>query len=152
MTNRKLPILVAAMVVLYGCATLQTVPEPVAVAQTRGAALRLAEGVQTAVAIVDEVGRFVDTLPISDADKNAYDEAILAATGTSAAPGPLYQALDTLRDLTLEPSLHQTAGQVIAAVEPLLVKLEASDHAALAGFGVVLRAALQYAYSLTGGA
>jgi len=145
-----IPIVLVALALpgAYGCAAraaIETSPGVSEQQQVRDAAARAADGLRTGLAITRAAGRFIDTLPLSDAEKNAFDSAIVAATGTTAAPGPLVAALDALANVTSEASLRATVTTVFTLVDPLIVQLETHTNVGVAGFGISLRAATTFA-------
>lgn len=155
MRTRFWSVLLAALLVggpilaLNGCASgsaiVSQTPTPEQQMAVRVAADKVVLGFKTAGAIITATGRFVDTLPIANADKNEIDGLIVAAIGTTAKPGPVIAALDALASVTTEASLKATVATTLTVIDPLLKKLETHPNLGVAGFGVSLRAATEFA-------
>jgi len=162
--KRQLWIVVFTVAMLSGCATFKSNPTDADQAAVNQAVQNASDGIVTGLGIADEAGKFLNTLPLPVATKNAYDCAIVKVTGTSAprpelltvcgpdtpqGPGPLNAALETLKRVTSKASLNTTLTEVKARIEPLVVKLEQSTEPALRAFGLSLRVA--FAFVLNGG-
>ena len=158
MKTLKLASLILALAIACGCggkvppALVSTNPAEADVIAVKQKAERLFDGVQVAFAIVREVGVYVDTLPIPADAKNKLDQAIVAVTGTTFAPGPLLKALDRLHTLTNEPSLRATVTEVFALIDPLLAQWAATGDPGLNRFIAITRSALTFARSFLGSA
>ena len=143
--TRLAAVTTAALLLTWSCATLQPTPDPNSQAAIREAAAGIVQNVRIAIAITRSVGTFVDTLPIADATKDEFDDLILSATGTTAAPGPLYAVIDALQGVTGAASLRTTAAVATETLAPLIAKLKADDNQALRIFGTLLEEAVSYA-------
>lgn len=140
--------------IFTGCAAKAAVSStPTASDQqaVRNAAARAADGIKTGLEIARAAGRFIDTLSIPAADKNAFDSAIVAVTGTTARPGPLVAALDAMASATSEASLKASVNTSLTVIDPLVAKLEASSNLGIAGFGASMRAATLFARNYVSG-
>ena len=141
--------------IISGCAARSAiVVTPTAADQqsVRNAAARVTDGIKTSLEIARAAGRFINTLPLSTADKNAFDGAIVAVTGTTANPGPLVPALDAMASAASEASLKATVTTALTVIDPLVAKLETNPNLGIAGFGASMRAATLFARNyVTGG-
>jgi hypothetical protein len=155
-------LILALALLVSGCAggqaLITTDPTPEQVQAVRQTAIRTTVAVETALGILDETGRLLDSLPIPDSAKDRYDCAILAVTGTAqpasltvtrvcgAVPlstvAPLPMALESLRGVTACPSLRTTLSSLYGWTAPLITQLEAAENAALRMAGASLRVTL----------
>jgi hypothetical protein len=154
--------ILALALLVSGCAggraIVATDPTPEQVQAVRQTAIRTTVAVETALGILDETGRLLDSLPIPDSAKDRYDCAILAVTGTAqpasptvtrvcgavplSAVAPLPMALESLRDVSTCPSLRTTLSSLYGWTAPLIAQLQAADNAAIQMAGASLRVAL----------
>lgn len=173
----RMPVVLLALALtgglLSGCgghvppALVSPQPAPADVQAVRLQAVRIAEGAQTALTIVDQAARIADSAPMPPSLKDAIDCSIIKVTGLSqppsatvvrvcgtvpVGPGILHKALGVLADVTSLPSLRVTVVEILGALDPLLGQFEASGVPALQGFAAVMRVALGYSRQFLGGA
>jgi hypothetical protein len=158
--RRTLIILVALASV--SCAALTSIlPSPPDTAKIRSVAARIADGITVAEVALDQVGAFVDTLPLGVAQKDALDCGILKVNGHDApsvtvlkvcgavpptAESPIGKALQALRTVTTQPGLCGVVRAVLVSLEPLLGRLEAAGASI-----VVVRTALGFTMRFAAG-
>lgn len=171
MRHTQSAVLGLALVALSSCAAGQTftAPNPTA-EQVQSVRVRVAQVIAStdaALTIVDETGRLLDQLPLTNETKNAYDCALLKTFGTTvpATPGviavcgavplhtasPFGVAVTQLGAVTTCPGLRASAVTVMDLVTPLLSKLEASGNASLSFAAATLRATFALLRGLSGG-
>ena len=161
--------LILALVLTSACASALTAIRPGASeqAQVRQVAARVADAVRTSFVVLDHASALVNALPLSTAQKDALDCAILKATGLDApsdtvrkvcgplpttATAPLRVALRELQAVTREASLRQTLTRIVMALESLVTKWEGVQQPALVSTAAILRASFAVAMAyLTGG-
>ena len=130
------------------CALVQSHPSATDVAKVQTTANRIADDVKIAVGIIGAAGTFIDTTPLPTSVKDDVDKAIVQAFGTSSAPGPVYKALDRMKNVTDQPQLKATLTEILSLIDPLLEKLKATGNPGLIGFAISAKAALDFARSL----
>lgn len=123
-------------------ALLAPVPGHPDAGQVRQMAARIADGVMVAEVALDAAGQMVDALPLSPAQKDALDCAILKVNGHDAPSptvlqvcgpippvhdAPISRALVALRQATTMPGLCGTVQSLLTVLEPLIGRLEAAE-------------------------
>lgn len=171
-------IFAAAVATLAGCGAhvpvAVTTPAPTPAQQLEARRLGDAVVVTATAALqsLDALGPVIEAAPLSTAQKDAYDCALLRVIGTprGGAPpfggrvqqicgtlpttetAPLRQALDAVHQVTSCASLRTSVTALLAAVTPLFDRLSASGNQVLVFAGASLRASLAFAQSvITGG-
>lgn len=157
-------LLTLTLATSVGCsALLSPFPSPGQQAEVRRTAARIADAVTTAELVIDQAGALVNGLPLSVAQKDAVDCAILKVNGHDApsptilkvcgpvpphAESPMGKALTGLRAVSSRPGLCATVQALENAVTPLLTRFELSG---LTSSVAMLRTALGFTMTVLGG-
>ena len=155
-------LLAFALAASVGCAgMLSLLPSPGQADDIRQTAARVADGIMVAEVALDQAGAVVDALPLSTANKDALDCAILKVNGHDAPSpttlkvcgpipafkeSPVGKALTALRTVSTRPGLCATVTAITSTLDAILAKLEA------AGASVqTARVALGFTFQIAGG-
>jgi hypothetical protein len=144
------PLLLVASLGVSACATVQRTPDVDRIQQTRARALEMAQAVESAGALVVQVGRAATAAEaagvITRTDRDAVLTAIIALEPKALA------VITTAKTVTSEPALRATLGELMRVFDPFVTSLQRSASAELSKLGEALRLAYRVVTVYLGGA
>lgn len=109
------------------------------VQETQQLALRVDDAAAVIFTIAEEASALAKSLPMLPATRDEIARTVLAAIGTTEAPGPLRTARSLLTGMTSPYGLSTTAQRLVRVIEPIRIALDGSANASLRALGVVMR-------------